>query len=739
MLLENVLATSRLKFASKRVRTPTLLQMEAVECGAASLGIILGYYRRFVPLTELRQACGVSRDGSKASSVLKAARHYGLAAKGFTLDIEALRAIKPPYIIFWNFNHFLVVEGLDRHYVSLNDPAIGRRRVTLEDFDQSFTGVTLVFEPEPDFKIGGYRPSVWIALLTRLKHSKGVIAFCLMIGFLFTLTRTGAATFSQIFIDDIVLKGQQDWLKPLLLAMGVTALIQSILSWLQSSYLSSLSTKLSTTFSGQFLWHILRLPSNFYAQRYAGEVSSRADLNASVAETLSGPLATTIIDGVMIFLYALLMFAYDGLLTVMAITFAVTNFAALAYLSSARIDTYMQLSQENGKSTGVAISSIQSIETIKASGLENDAFTKFVGTYTKSNNAAQQMALQNQLLSTLPVILTGIASTTIIIAGGFRVMQGEMSLGMLLAYQSLAQNFLSPVNRLVNFGGTLQTLQADLIRLDDILQNSVDPETEREEDVDSSKGKIAVDPVYRLDGYLQFNNVTFGYDALTAPLIENFNLSLNPGERVALIGGSGSGKSTVAKLICGLHSPMQGEILLDGQRRDRIPRLLLANSIAMVEQDIFLFAGTVRDNLTLWDSTISDRDLIAACKDAEIHDVIQGLPNGYQSKLIEGGANLSGGQRQRLEIARALVLNPSILVLDEATSALDAESEFTIEQNLRRRGCTCVVVAHRLSSIRDCDEIIVMHQGKVEQRGTYDELRQQHGLFNHLIQSEAGG
>jgi ATP-binding cassette, subfamily C, bacterial len=736
-MLKKLLSASPLKIGRKRVYTPTLLQMEAVECGAAALGIILGYYRRFVPLPELRQACGVSRDGSKASNVLKAARLYGLDAKGFTLDVEALRTLKPPYIIFWNFNHFLVVEGIERHYVYLNDPGTGRRRVTFEEFDQSFTGVTLVFERGSEFKAGGHRSSIWIDLFTRLRQSQDTILFCLIIGFLLTLTRTGAATFSQIFIDDIILKGQQDWLRPLLLTMGVTAILQGVMFFLQTNYLASLSTKLSVLFSGQFLWHILRLPSSFYSQRYAGEVSSRADLNASVAGTLSGPLATTLIDGVMIFLYALLMFTYDKLLTIMVIVFAAANFAALAYLSRTRVDTYTQLSQEYGKTTGVAISSIQSIETLKASGLENDAFTQFSGAYAKSNNAEQKMGMQNQLLSTLPAILNGIASTAIIMAGGLRVMQGEISLGMLIAYQSLAQSFLSPVTRLVDFGGTLQTLKADLNRLDDILQNPVDPETEREEVLNFSRDNTA-SPIYRLEGYLHLNNITFGYNPLIPPLIENFNLNVKPGARIALIGGSGSGKSTIAKLICGLYPPIKGEILLDQKRRDQLPRLLLANSIAMVEQDIFLFTGTVRDNLTLWDASVPDQDLIMACKDALIHDVIQALPNGYNSELIEGGMNLSGGQRQRLEIARALVWNPSILVLDEATSALDSESEFKIEQNLRRRGCTCIVVAHRLSTIRDCDEIIVMDQGKVAQRGTYDELRQQAGLFAHLLQTESG-
>lgn len=720
-----------------RVRTPTLLQMEAVECGAAALGIILGYYRRTVPLTELRRECGVSRDGSKASNVLKAARLYGLNAKGFRKSLADVQKIKPPFIVFWNFNHFLVVEGFVGKTVYLNDPGDGRRKVTFEEFDQGFTGVVLVMEPGPEFKKGGKKKGILTALASRLQTSRTAIIFSLVAGLLLTIPRLAVPAFTQVFIDEVIVQNRTDWLRPLLLGMVVAALLRGLLARLRLSYLRKLLLKLSVTMSGQFLWHTIRLPVGFYAQRFAGEISSRAQLNNKVAEVLSGRLATTAIDSIMMVLYAVIMFFYDPVLTLIAILFASANFIALQALSRNRVDANIRLSQETGKVAGVAISGIQSIETVKASGLESDLFSKFAGYYAKSINAQQQLGLSSGILGSLPTVLTSLAVTSILVAGGFRVMQGSLSIGALIAYQALTEQFLQPVNELVNFGSTLQDLQADLNRLDDVLENSVDTEAQREVDQQNFTPAYTQES-FKLQGYVELRGLTFGYSRLEDPLIQDLSLSLKPGERVALVGGSGSGKSTVAKLVTGLYQPWSGEILLDGIPRQEITRPILANSLAMVEQEIFLFAGTVRENLTLWDSTVPEEDLVRACEDAAIHDLILNMPGGYNSQLTEGGMNLSGGQRQRLEIARALVRNPAVLVLDEATSALDAQTELIIDRNLRRRGCSCIVVAHRLSTIRDCDEIIVLSRGKVVQRGTHEELRSRPGVYTRLIGTQEG-
>ena len=769
-----------------RVKTPTVLQMEAVECGAASLAIILAYYDRIVPLAELRIECGVSRDGSKASNLILAARRYGMVADGFKAEhLEQLQEVPSPYIVFWNFNHFLVVEGWNKNRVFLNDPATGPRTVSWEEFDEGFTGVVLVMEPGADFYKGGRKPSVISALIDRLRGSVGAILYCILAGFLLVLPGLALPVFTQVFVDRVLVENLTDWLRPLILGMIITTVFQGILTLLRLRYLRKLRIKLAVVMSTRFLWHILRLPVGFYAQRYAGEVSNRASLNNKVAQVLSGQLATTVIDAVMILFYALVMFAYDGVLTLIGIFFSAINGLALQWLAKQRVSANMRLVQDRGKVAGIGIAALQSIETLKASALESDFFSRWSGYYAKAVSTQQELEVTNQMLGVLPILLTSLTSMLILVVGGWRVMDGYLSIGMLVAFQSLMSSFQQPVNTLVNFGSTLQELEGDLNRLDDVLGNSLDPEveaqrlgdgeTERRGDMDErevgtirhlhsnqkleiiqnpirmkgfpgGKDDLNIPPsfnpenpqilVQNLKGYVELRNINFGYSPVDPPLIESFSLSLQPGQRVALVGASGSGKSTLAKLICGLYQPWEGEILFDGIPRREIPREVLATSLSLVEQDIFLFGGTVRDNLTLWDATVPDEQLTKACQDADIYETVMAIPGGYEGELLEGGVNLSGGQRQRLEIARALVKNPAILVMDEATSALDAQTEQIIVENLRSRNCSCILVAHRLSTIRYCDEIIVLEGGKVVQRGTHEELWQEGEVYERLIRSE---
>ena len=723
-------------FNKNRVKTPTLLQMEAVECGAAALGIILRYYGRTVPLTELRQECGVSRDGSKASNILKAARRYDLEAKGFKKELEKVKELKPPFIVFWNFNHFLVVEGFSQDQIYLNDPAIGPRKLSLEEFDQGYTGVTLVMHPGEDFTKGGHEPSVIRALWSRLRGSFSALVYCVLAGFFLTLAGLVIPAFNKIFIDEILIEGRYQWLRPMLLAMAITAIFQGILKLLQFRYLRRLKIKLAVGMSGRFFWHILRLPTSFYAQRFAGEICKRLSLNDTVAESLSGELATNMIGAVMTTFYVLVMFQYDKILTLLVVVFAAINIITLQLISRQRVDANQKLIQEYGKASGVAIAGLQSIENLKASGLESDFFSRWSGYYAKATNSQQELGVSNQVLSNLPVLLSSLSSAFLLIVGGFRVMDGYLSIGMLVAFQTMVQNFQKPINDLVNFAGKLQELEGNIIRLDDVLDNPTDAQLQKQNRASLSPGESADDISARLQGYIDIQELTFGYSRLDPPLIEDFSLSIKPGERIALVGGSGSGKSTLAQVIVGLSQPWSGEILFDGQPRTEIAHQVLSNSIAFVEQDILLFEGTVRDNLTLWDTTISDRSLKRACQDAAIDDVIDSLAGGLNAPLMEGATNLSGGQRQRLEIARALASDPSILIMDEATSALDVETEKIIDRHLRQRGCTCLIVAHRLSTIRDCDLIIVLENGKVVQRGTHEELHQVDGVYSRLIKSE---
>lgn len=713
-----------------RVKTPTVLQMEAVECGAAALGIVLAYYGRIVPLEELRVACGVSRDGSKASNILRAARKYGLEAHGYKKQPESLRATPLPTIIFWNFNHFLVVEGFGKGKVYLNDPGSGPRVVSEEEFDESYTGVAIVCEPAPEFVKGGKRPSLLKSLQQRLQGSETALLYVLLASVALIVPGLIVPSFIRVYVDNVLIGGFDDLVMPLLGIMLATSAFVTTLTWLQQHFLLRLETKLALTTSSKFFWHVLRLPVVFFTQRAPGEISSRVGINDSVAGLLSGELATNFLNLVLIIFFAILMFQYDIVLTMIGISIAMLNLLALRFVSRKRVDGNRKLLQERGKLLGTAYTGLQSIETLKATGGESDFFARWAGYQAKVMNSEQELGVVTQTLSVVPPFLMSFNSLIILAIGGLRVINGDMTMGMLVAFQSLMLSFMTPVNQMVNLGSRLQEAQGDMNRLDDVLRYPVDPQVKLQK-IEQTNGII------KLDGHIELRNVTFGYSPLEAPLIENFSLRVKSGTRVALVGSSGSGKSTVARLVVGLYEPWEGEILFDDSSSRDIPRPIINRSLAMVDQEIFLMAGSIKDNLTMWDASVPEIDVIQAAKDAHIHEEITNRTGGYDYFVAEGGGNFSGGQRQRIEIARALVSNPTILVLDEATSALDPVTEKVIDNNLRRRGCTCLIVAHRLSTIRDCDEIIVMDRGKVVQRGTHDELRRQKGLYAQLIKTES--
>ncbi len=723
-MLRAVPSRSRDGFRAGRVRTPTLLQMEMVECGAACLGIMLAHFGRVVPLAELRRACGVSRDGAKASSLVQAARGYGLEAGAYKRDLEGLADLEYPFVVLWNFNHYVVVEGAAKGRVFLNDPATGPRVVTRAEFEEAFTGVVLRMAPGASFEKGGHRPSVMHGVWTRLRSSVGTFALCGATALLLVLPGLAVPAFLQVFVDQVLVQRLDDWVRPIVVGVLLAAGLRAVLTLIQQRLLRRLQLKLAVTMASRFVWHLLQLPADFYAQRYSGEIASRIAINDRVAEQLSGPLASTVVDLLMVVFYLLAMWQFDHVMTLLAFGFAAMNFVILRWMSRKREDANRRLAQEFGKFSGVAVSGLQTIRTIKASALESEFFSRVAGHYAKAVNTQQTQITASLNLSLLPRLVSALMSLLILIIGGFRVMDGVLTLGMLVAFQSLVASFLGPVHNLLALETTLQDLHADITRLDDVLVNphvAASPEPVHDRD-----------PV-RLRGAVELRELRFGYNPHAAPLIDGLSLTIAPGQRVALVGGSGSGKSTIAKLVAGLYQPSGGDVLFDGRPRQAIPGAVMANSLAMVDQEILLFAGSVRDNLTLWDPTVPDDQMVQACRDASIHDDLAALPDGYDSALTEGAANLSGGQRQRLEIARALAVDPAILILDEATSALDPDTEARIDQQLRRRGCSCLIVAHRLSTVRDADEIIVLDQGRIVQRGTHEVMLAAGGPYADLV------
>ena len=711
-------------------RTPTVLQMEEVECGAAALGMVLGYWGRHVPLEELRVACGVSRDGANAANIVKAARSYGMEAKGHR-DFGVLDRSRPvPAIAFWNFSHFVVVEGFRNGEVQIQDPAFGRVRLSDEEFADSYSGIMLTFVPAPGFVPGGAPPSFASTLWRRLERSRAGFAYAVLAGLALAVPGILVPGFTAIFINEILVPDQLRWVVPLLAGLSVTILLLLALSLAQQRALLRLQVKLSLKMSSQFLWHLLRLPTVFFAQRFPGGLVTRVQVNDNIATLLAGQFAAALIGVATMGFYVAVMAQFDLRLTGVAIAIALLNAAALAFVARRRIDENRRLLNERYRTDGVAFGGLEMIETLKAQGTESDFFAYWAGHQARTVNAQQSLGALTQTLNVVPAVLSALSTVAVLGAGALLVMHTELTIGSLVAFQALTVAFLAPITTLVTLGAGVQDARGQIAQLDDVMAAELDPTT------DLGGAPVADADAAPLEGALELDEVTFGYNPNAPPLIEGLSLRLAPGDRVALVGATGSGKSTVARLVAGLYRPWSGRILYDGKGREAIPRVTMTSSLAYVDQQVLLLEGSVLENLNLWDTSVPEEAIVQAAKDAGIHDVIAARPGGYRGPVEEAGRNFSGGQRQRLEIARALSIDPAILVLDEATSALDARTELEIDLALRRRGCTCLIVAHRLSTIRDADEIIVLEGGKVAARGTHDDLIAEYEPYRELVVAE---
>ncbi|HWR22685.1 MAG TPA: NHLP family bacteriocin export ABC transporter peptidase/permease/ATPase subunit [Feifaniaceae bacterium] len=714
------------------VNVPVVMQMEALECGAACLAMVLAYHKKWLPLERVRADCGVSRDGSSAKNMLLAARSYGMEAKGYRMEPEQLAAqAQYPCIIHWNFNHFVVLCGFKRNKAAavLNDPARGVVEVPMAQFDASFTGIVLLFEPTAAFVADGKPKSILGFVKKRLRGASAALVFTILTGLITALTHVISPAFSRVFMDRLLTGRNPDWLLPFLAGLAAFSAVQLIAAFIQACHSLKIEGKLAIVANASFLWHVLRLPMEFFSQRMAGDIAGRQSANEGVASSLVAQTAPLLLDFVMLVFYLAVMLRYSVPLTVIGISSLVINMLVGRVVSKKRVNLTRVQMRDAGKLAGATVAGVEMIETIKASGAENGYFERWAGYQASVNTQSVKFSRLNQYLGSVPALVGQLTNLVILMLGAALIMNGSFTVGMLLAFQGFLSAFMAPAQTFLSLNQSMLEMRTGMERIEDVMEYPADVEYGRDE--------ALLDGDYKkLSGALEMKNVTFGYSRLGAPLIENFSLSLKPGSRVAFVGPSGCGKSTLAKLISGLCKPWSGEILFDGKPIVCIPREVFTGSLAVVDQDIILFEDTVAANIKMWDSSIEDFEMILAARDAHLHEDIMGREGGYQYKIMEGGKDFSGGQRQRMEIARVLAQDPTIIIMDEATSALDARTEYGVVNAIKDRGVTCVVVAHRLSTIRDCDEIIVLDRGKVVERGTHDALYALGGVYTRLVSSE---
>ena len=708
-------------------RVPVVMQMEALECGAASLGMVLAYWKKWLPLERLRIDCGVSRDGSNALNILKAARKYGMVAKGFRMEVERLHKVEDPAILHWNFCHFVVFNGFKGDKVSLNDPARGRVLVDMEEFNRSFTGIVLTFQPGPEFEPSGQHASVLSFVRQRMKSARAALLFTFLTGLLMAFVGLVSPVFSQIFMDDILSGKNPDWFKFFIGMYAVLVVFQFIVQVMQDFRWVIYQAQLDIEANTSFIWHVLHLPISFFQQRFAGDLVIRQQSNQTCAAHLVQKIAPAVVDISLLIIYLLVMSRYSLPLTAVGLTVAVLNLGLMRYIADKRMNLGRVLERDNGKLNGTTMSSIEGMETIRAAGAELGFFQRWSGVFATKLNSEVRQNKTSVYLEILPLLLQQLSANVILVLGAYLILKGELTIGMLTAFQGFMTSFMNPLNKLMDTGQTLIETRTQMERIEDVYNSERDVKDEALTEPITGSGKLG--------GKVEVRNVVFGYNPLSTPLLDGLSFTLEPGKSVALVGSSGCGKSTIAKLVSGLYEPWSGEILFDGMPRKEIQRAVFTNSVAMVDQDITLFEDSIANNVKIWDRSIEDFAMIMACRDAQIYTDIVTRPDGFNERLTEGGSNLSGGQRQRLEIASALAREPVVLILDEATSALDAATEERVMRSIRQAGISLIIIAHRLSTIRDCDEIIVLDKGHVMERGTHEALMREEGMYYQLMKN----
>ena len=711
-------------------KTPVVMQMEMLECGAASLCMILAYYNKWIPLEQVRKDCGVSRDGSSAKNIYCAAGNYGLNVKAYSFEVdEIMESGTFPCIIHWGFNHFVVLNGFKGKNAVINDPARGYVKVPMEEFRQKFTGITLVFEPGEEFEPGGKKNSIMGFARRRLQGTGSAIIFTFLITMAIAVLGIMGPVFSRIFLDVILTPTGKDYIYLFIFGIAAVSLVQIVAVLIKEIYLLKIEGKMAIISNSEFMWHVLRLPVDFFSQRMAGDITTRQKTNQDIASAMIKIFAPLVLNFLMMIFYLTVMIEYNPYITFIVVVSVLINVILAGIISDKRINITRVMMRDKGRLDGTTFTGIEMIETIKSSGADNGFFENWAGIQASVNSRQMEYTRLNQYLGTVPVLVSKLSDIIILLLAIYLVIQGKFTVGMVLAFQGFLVLFREPAETLITATQNIQEMRTNMERVEDVMQYPTDI---------SETGKAVQDGVVydKLEGSIEMKNITFGYSVLEEPLIKNFNLSVHPGQRIAIVGSSGCGKSTISKLISGLYKPWTGEILFGGKKLEDINHQVFTGSLAVVDQDIILFEDTIANNIKMWDSTIEDYEMILAARDAQLHEDIMQRNGGYQYRILEGGKDFSGGQRQRMEIARVLAQDPTIIIMDEATSALDAKTEYDVVNSIKDRGITCIVIAHRLSTIRDCDEIIVMDHGVIVERGTHEELMKAQGLYTRLVINE---
>jgi NHLM bacteriocin system ABC transporter peptidase/ATP-binding protein len=728
-----VKSISEIASVPHRAKVPTVLQQAAVECGAASLGMVLASMGRWELLSTLREQCGVNRDGASAVQIVTAASEYGLEYEARRGDATDLDGIAVPAIIWWHRSHFMVLEGFHGGKFYVNDPARGQYAVDADDFVAGYSGAALTFTKTAEFKTGGHKFRVTPALMRRLTNSKLGVNFAIIAGVLAMLLGLVSAPVASIFINEVLGQNANGVLIPLIITLLAIGIFRAGLTMLEYGVISRLQAKLTLVGDAGFIATLMRMPMTFFLERSIGDLSQRVSYNASVASLLASQMASAGIALLGAIGYAALLLYYNIWIGSVVIILSLLNVVVLRMVMNKRTTIQGRVVRRQNQLRGTTTQAIQGIETIKATGMEDDMFKSLTGQQADYISASAALVPSSSLLVAVPVFLFSLTSASILVLGGYFTITGSFTLGALLAVQALAVNLNSPIQTLMSTGSQLQVITSSLNSLDDVLANG---ESERFNRSALRPG----DSFAQLSGRITLKDVSFGYGDKAPLVLDSFSLELEPGKRIALVGGSGAGKTTIGNLASGLYLPRSGEVLYDGKPMSEYPIGVIERLLSKVDQSIVLFEGTVRENVTLWDTTVPEEDIRRALADAQILDDVLAREGGIDCTLEENGRNFSGGQCQRIEIARALVLNPRAIILDEATSALDDITEKNVDDALRRRGVACLIIAHRLSTIRDADEIIVLGRGgKVLERGSQDSLMALNGTYAAMVNAAGEG